>query len=306
MNKTVLLPLNGQVGLHAAGEDVSAFLQGQLSCDLRKLSPQRALIGSYNSPKGRMLAVTQLMQMPDHLWIELDRSVADAALKRLRMFVLRAKVALTPLPQSALGLIGNDAADILRDAGLPAPSAPFDCANDDDGIVVMRRAGALPRFSLQGPADALAEIASRLSGYCTEGQDDDWRRADILAGVPRITAATSDHFVAPSANLDLLGGIAYDKGCYTGQEVIARLHYLGQLKRRLVICSIQGPAPTPGSALLGSGGEQSAGEIVDAVADPQHAGQSLATAVVQLSRIDERLRTEAEAPVHIIEQPALA
>lgn len=272
--------------LRASGADATAFLQGQLSSDLRLLSETRAQISSYNSPKGRMLALPHLIRTPDGILIELHASVAAATLKRLRMFVLRAKVTLDDAAAElqTLGLIGEGAAQWLHEQGLPAPTAPLDSADDPARrITVVRRLGALPRYSLTAPPDVLAAFGTG------DAIDLAWRRADIDAGVPVVTAQTSDHFVAQMANLDLLGGISFDKGCYTGQEIVARLHYLGQLKRRMFQARIDGPAPLPGSDVRAGDGDSAVGEIVDAVDDGNGSVASLVLQLAHAQRDDLQL-----------------
>ena len=112
-----------------------------------------------------------------------------------------------------------------------------------------------------------------------------WRRANILAGLPVVYPATQDHFVPQWVNLDQLGGIGFDKGCYTGQEIVARLHYLGNLKKRLFRLRSDGPAPLPGSEIFVEGGDgQAVGEIVDAVGD---GASSVSSAVVQISAFEQ-------------------
>ncbi|HSW13942.1 MAG TPA: hypothetical protein VLI06_13945 [Solimonas sp.] len=249
-------------------------MQGQLSNDLRLLTPSRAQISSYSNPKGRMLAVLHLIRSGEALLLEVHRSVAEATLKRLRMFVMRAKVTLELDPGlSALGLIG---AELLSQLDLPAPSEPLECSARD-GLVLMRRAGALPRWSLHGPLEQLATLAAKLPA----GDFADWKRAELRAGVPTVYPDSRELFVPQMANLDALGGISFNKGCYTGQEIVARLHYLGQLKRRMFLCHAAVAEPRPGTPVYdGAGDAQAVGEVVDAVADGD---ASLLNVVLQLS-----------------------
>ncbi|HEY1075765.1 MAG TPA: hypothetical protein VGE51_03685 [Fontimonas sp.] len=277
-------PLTGRLSvthyLRASGADADGFLQGQLSSDLRLLSDSRAQISSYNSPKGRMLALPHLIRHDGSILIEIHSSVAAATLKRLRMFVLRAKVVLDDASAAlqSLAVVGAGAEALLRDAGLPAPAAPLDTALDAARqIRVVRRLGSAPRYSLIGAPDALAALPFAVSG---DDLDSAWRRADIEAGVPIVCAQTSDHFVPQMANLDRLGGISFDKGCYTGQEIVARLHYLGQLKRRLFVARFDGAPVAPGSEIRMAESHAEVGEVVDAVAD---GAGSVASVVLQLA-----------------------
>jgi folate-binding protein YgfZ len=253
---TIALPLT-QLGLiEVRGADAAAFLQGQLSNDVRKVEPARAQLSSYNSAKGRMLAVLHVLRAGDDAFLlEVHRGVLDAVLKRLKMFVLRSKVTLAASDRALHGIAGPGAAAALAALNLPAPGAPLECAAAGDTLV-MRRLGATPRFSVIGPAGA---------GLRTTGDPLDWQRLDIEAGVPTIYPPTQDRFVAQMCNLDTLGGISFDKGCYTGQEIIARVHYRGAVKRHMEGRRIEGPPPAPGTRLPD-------GEVVDAVAAAGGAG----------------------------------
>lgn len=211
------LRLDSWPSLRLSGADAENFLQGQLSADLRALTPDQPLWASYNSPKGRMLAVLQVRRSGDAIELRMPAALIEPVAKRLRMFVMRSKVVIA----------------------LPEPHA----------------------------IDPEAER-----------QD---RAALILAGVPVVYPETQDRWVAQMANLDRLGGIGFDKGCYTGQEVIARLHYLGNLKKRLFRISGMGTPPAAGTAIRESGGDgQAVGDIVDAVA-VEHG--FIASAVLQLA-----------------------
>ncbi|WP_133164218.1 CAF17-like 4Fe-4S cluster assembly/insertion protein YgfZ [Solimonas fluminis] len=237
------------------------------------MNENRAQLSSYSNPKGRMLAVLTLFRHGGDIVLELHRSVAESTLKRLRMFVLRSKVSLqdctAELP--ATGLIGDEGARRLEALGLPLPQEPMQSAARD-GVTVIRRLGSTPRWSVHGEVPGLAALPP--IGF------EAWRRADLLAGVPTVYAESREMFVPQMANIDLLGGISFSKGCYTGQEIVARLHYLGQLKRRMFL--LRAPVDArPGMAVYDAAGDgQAVGEVVDAVADGD---ATLLTAVLQLS-----------------------
>ena len=250
--------------IRAEGADADSFLQGQLSNDLRKLVPSQAQLSSYNSPKGRMLAVLTLSRDDAGISLELPRSLAEPILKRLRMFVLRAKLSLQLSDDSLLGLRGPAAEACLQAAGLAIPAGTLGCTQQQD-IRVIRRHGDSPRFSLQGPREKLLSLLKSWSTIDAL-QSGDWALDDLRAGLPLVLPETQDHFVAQMANMDWLDGIAFDKGCYTGQEIVARLHYLGQLKRRMFWAQGQGAAPAAGSPVHDGDDDQSAGEVVSAVA----------------------------------------
>src|SRR3546814_453843 len=273
--------------LRVSGDDASTFLQGQLSNDLRKLTLQTAQLSSYSSAKGRMLAVLFLVRRGDDILIEMPRSILDATLSRLKMFVLRARLTIEKADDiDALAIFGNDAPAMMSRYALPVPEVPLQCIDDPRGLRVVRRLGSVTRYSVIGPRERIAALRTTLDDTLRNDEGSHWRRADIESGIPVVLPETRDHFVAQMANLDLFGGISFDKGCYTGQEIIARLHYLGTLKRRLFIARIEGDAPVPGSAVHQAGDSQAVGEIVDALAD---ADGRIATVVLQLAARDAEL-----------------
>lgn len=283
MKDTFVVNLSHLGNVRISGADAETFLQGQLSNDVRLLSAERAQITSYNSPKGRMLAVLHLLRdAQNQIVAEIDRSVLEATTKRLRMFVLRSKVTLEVLDAPALGVAGLRAVESLQSVALPTPPQTMDSAQHGE-LTVVRRLGELPRFSIHGPAAALADLQQRLALDLETGSEQDWRRLDIVAGVPTVFAETSDHFVAQMANLDALGGISFNKGCYTGQEIVARLHYLGQLKRRMFRCRSSALDVAAGTAVYVAGETQAAGEVLQSV-NTDHG--SLLNIVLQLTQAE--------------------
>lgn len=222
--------------LRAHGADVVSFLQGQLSNDVALLGPERSLLAGYHNPQGRVIALVRLLQAsPDEVLGILPRELAAAATSRLAKFILRAKVKVADESGSwqVTGLVAPES---------PAgPAPPFTAALPDtlndavrigDSIAV--RIGALPaRWLVLSSVGAPSANAPVAFAACAPMQFERWRRLAVAAGEPEIYAATSEEFVAQMLNLDVLGAIAFDKGCYTGQEVIARAHYRGRVKRRL-------------------------------------------------------------------------
>jgi hypothetical protein len=291
--------------IRANGTDAETFLQGQLSNDVRKLTVSSGQLASYNSPKGRMLAVLHLLKLGEDIGLEVHRSVLEATLKRLRMFVLRSKVVLSDVSSSwpVLGLAGPSSVEVLTSLGLPAPTQILATALSGD-LVVMRRFGALPRYSVHGPANTIDDLERRLTSVLPRGDEIGWKKIDLDAGLPTIYPETSDHFVPQMCNLDLLGGISFDKGCYTGQEIVARLHYLGTLKRRMYQAQVMATA-LPGQPVFDANGDtQAVGEVVDAV----HCdGDSQILVVLQMAHAagDLRLGALNGATIRSLRGPAI-
>jgi hypothetical protein len=287
LSEDVITPMAHVGCIRASGADVDAFLQGQFSNDIHQLTTSRAQLTSWNSAKGRVLALFTALRTSDAILLETSRELVEPALKRLRMFVLRSKVQLEHASESwpSLGVAGDGIAARLAALGLPVPEAPWD-VGERDSVLVLRRPGSRPRFTVHANAERLQPLWQQLSSELRPVGTGAWQLLDILAGMPSIVAATQDHFVAQMLNLDQLGGISFSKGCYTGQEVIARLHYLGNLKRRMFLGYCDSSAHIePGTAVHVAGGDgQAVGEVVASAPDPAR-GQA-ALVVLQLSHAD--------------------
>lgn len=266
LNGTVVAPLTHLGWIRATGADVDAFLQGQLSNDVRQVRADRAQLSSLNSPKGRLLAILHLLREGDGLLLELPRALVEAVLKRLSLYVLRSKVKLAEaVDRVGIGVAGPDAPVALAAVGLPAPTAPLECAWNGD-LAVVRRLGPAPRYSLLAPVERAADLWQRLRAQASPVGTQAWKLLDVEAGVPAIYPETQDRFVAQMCNLDTLGGISFDKGCYTGQEVVARVHYRGAVKRHMTkVLTLESGLP-PGAPFALPDGR--AGEVVESAPHP--------------------------------------
>src|SRR6516225_12414803 len=241
--------------LRARGPDARSFLQGQLSNDLTRLATDRALFAGYHNPQGRVIALLRVLQLaPGDLLAVLPRELVPAVSARLSKFILRAKVKLVDDSQSwrITGLLAAADQDAEGSAADPAdatvvaalPTAVDAVAHIADAVAV-QVAERPSRWLLLTPA-----TRSPPAGGATVPAPEIWRRRAIAAGEPQVYGATSEEFVAQMLNLDALGAIAFDKGCYTGQEVIARAHYRGRVKRRMQrFVTVPGQQPLePGDA----------------------------------------------------------
>ena len=286
--------------LAIGGADAEAFLQGQLSCDVKGLAPGACQYGSFNSPKGRMLANFVLWRSPaasDRFEMLLPEDVAASVAQRLRMYVLRSKVVLTDVSAATrrFGVGGPTAAVALIAAFGVAPAVHE--AMQIAQATVLGLPG--PRFVVLAAAGEAEAVPARFAGHATAAAFDVWQWLTIRAGVPIITAATQDAFVAQVANWDVLGGVDFKKGCYTGQEIIARTHYLGRLKERTFLFHADVPDVAPGDRIFSAVFEaQPCGTVVNAA--PAPGGGCDLLAVLQIGaqeRGDARLRAPDGPPL---------
>ncbi|MGI9333354.1 MAG: YgfZ/GcvT domain-containing protein [Gammaproteobacteria bacterium] len=264
------------------GEDVVSFLQGQLTADVRLVDEGHSTLAAWLNPKGRVQTLMRLFDRDGALHMMLPRAFADQTVKRLRMFVLRAKVTLTPVDDNlaAMGVAGDEAARLLRDAGAALPEASDESATSAGCTFVLLH-GKRPRYLVIGPVDALEPFARALSGHASTVGAAAWRLLDIEAGVPDIEPGAENTYLPQMLNLQALGGVNFDKGCYVGQEIVARTQYLGRLKRRLYRASV-GPGANleAGAPIYANGSEQSAGAVLSTAERPD--GRLACLAVIQI------------------------
>jgi folate-binding protein YgfZ len=238
--------------LRFSGADAQAFLHGQLTCDVAALQAGSSTYGGYCTPKGRLLATFLLWLSADAYTMLLPTALAEPMRKRLTMYVLRSKVKVEDLTAdlACVGIFGADAAQQIATLG---------------GLMPERLHGVAVRDSvtiIQLQSQRYLAVLPRAQVGMTDG-DDAWTGLDIANGIPFILPATQEEFVPQMVNLDLINGLSYTKGCYPGQEIVARTHYLGKLKQRMYRASLPAPA-APGDKLYCTElGEQSGGMIVN-------------------------------------------
>jgi folate-binding protein YgfZ len=227
--------LDHYTAVRVHGPDAAEFLQAQLVNDAREVSPQRSQLTGWCNPKGRLLAVFRLFRHEEAWFLRLPSEIAAPTLQRLRMFVLRAKVQIEPLPEewAGLALWGTGAERLLEETGTAIPGAVDGVAWHRDAAL-LRVPGEPERFELWGPQPAVAALARACErGGAAPAPVETWELAEIRAGLPEIYPATREQFVPQTVNMDLIGALSFTKGCYPGQEIVARTRYLGKLKRRM-------------------------------------------------------------------------
>jgi tRNA-modifying protein YgfZ len=214
-----------------SGPDNLSFLQGQLSNDANRLTAGAPLLAAYSTPQGRVVAVLHLLPHSSGVMAILPREIVLPTVERLRKYVLRAKVRIEDVSDQ-FAVFGRNGIDASPADGLPVPEAAHAYV-ERDGIGVARLGSDTNRHWVIGTAQVLT-TQGIVSPLTEEPRvEHAWRLADIRAGVPQIYAATREMFVAQMLNLDLIDGISFTKGCFTGQEIIARTQHLGRIKRRL-------------------------------------------------------------------------
>ena len=285
---TVLADLSHLGLIRAAGEDAQTFLQGQFTNDSRQVTPEKAQHTALCNPKGRMLANFLLWRDDQGFLMQLPETLRESVQQRLSRYVLRAKVKLSDASGELvrLGVAGAAADALLSQAVGPLPPAAL-------GVVHHARATIIrlgdARFELVVGAQAAPGLWDDLAKSCTPAGAGVWEWLEIQAGIPAIQPATQEQFVPQMANLELLGGVSFQKGCYTGQEVVARTQHLGKVKRRMYLARIASDtAPQPGDELFGANTpdteRQAAGLVVNGQPSPEGGFDLLA--VIHISSVE--------------------
>jgi folate-binding protein YgfZ len=300
-------PLTNLGLLAFKGEEAASFLHNQLTNDVEHLGVGEVRLAGYCSPKGRLLATMLIWKHDDAIILLLPRALLPAIQKRLQMFVLRAKVKVQDISdqQAILGLAGDRAAAALQTWFPELPAQPYVKIDNTSGSLMRLADGAdgIARYqwiAVNGTAIAAwpqLRITLEAAGEAA------WKLGDIQAGVPQITAATQEKFVPQMINFELIGGVNFKKGCYPGQEIVARSQYLGKLKRRMMLATIEGvsddaaAAIQPGVEIFSSADpEQPCGTIVNAEIDGSDGGNDN----IRISCLTEIKLTAPEAgSVHV-------
>jgi len=270
-DSAVVCTLNHLGLMEFSGEDAQTFLQGQLTNDTKLVTESRSQLAGYCTAKGRLLATLLLWKTADGYCGQLHGDIAAGVQKRLGMYVLRSKVKVADgaAKWSRLGVAGKHSEAILGNLLGVLPQQPMDTVQAG-GATVIRLHGTIPRFEVVALADAIADLQVQLESACIPADASAWDWLDIHAGVPQIGPGTQEQFVPQMVNLDLLDGINFKKGCYTGQEIVARTHYLGKVKRRTRLAHVAAPeAPEPGAPVYGADSAEPVGMIVNAAPTPQ-------------------------------------
>lgn len=298
------VPLLHLAHIHCHGEEAPGFLQNLLSNDVKHLAQDGAAWNSFNTPKGRMLASMLIHRDLDGYGILLSADIAPAILKRLSMYVLRSKVKLALSDVVAIGLCGHDPAAVLDAAGVAVPTEAMR-QSVADGVRCVRIQGN-NHLLLADPAHAPALWLRLRDAGARPAGNAQWQLAMIRAGLPLITAATQEEFVPQMLNFELIGGVSFNKGCYPGQEIVARTQYLGKLKKRMYRVHVPaGHVPQAGEDLYTPEfGDQSAGKVVNAAPAPQGGFEALAVMQIGCAQAGEaRLGGPQGVRVEFLELP---
>lgn len=278
--------------IKVTGKDAQQFLQGQLTNDVNQVTENQGQLSAWCSPKGRMIANFRLFKSNDVYYIILPEENIVTILKRMQMFVLRADVKLEDISYSLarIGIAGPDSQTLLADCLGQAPDLAVDSSLTVDQTIVLRVTSDRLRYIVISKPAQLQTIWECLSQKARPVGTQEWKLFNILAGFPQILLETKEEFTPQMVNLQLLNGISFTKGCYVGQEIVARTQHLGILKRRLYLVKIDtDQLPEAGDAVYCEADAQGLGKIVNAQFHPE--GGVVALAVLPIEHV--------ETPIHL-------
>ncbi|WP_219406655.1 folate-binding protein YgfZ [Pseudomonas sp. Colony2] len=253
-------PLSHEGVLAVRGADAAKFLQGQLTCNLNYLSDTQASLGARCTQKGRMQSSFRILLQGDGVLLAMATELLEPQLADLKKYAVFSKSKLTDESAAWARFGVSDADQVLAGLGLQLPAETDSVVRSDDLIAIRVSPG---RAELWAPAAQAQTLHSQLAAQLHEGELNQWLLGQIRAGIGQVMPQTRELFIPQMLNLQAVGGVSFKKGCYTGQEIVARMQYLGKLKRRLYRLSLNaGELPEPGTPLFSPNHNSAIGEVV--------------------------------------------
>jgi len=307
-NGLVLADLSHINLIKANGADTSSFLQGQLTNNIDEVTESRSQLSGYCNQKGRLLANFRIFKREDDLYLCTPEELYEETFKRLRMYVMRSDVDFTNCSADEVSLgFSGPSADIELEKHFSAVPVNVDDVTQQQDISIIKLAGDQPRFQISGSIEQMIDTWQKLDVNAAPVGKEVWNLLEIRAGIPNIYQQTVEAFVPQMVNLELINGVSFKKGCYTGQEIVARMHYLGKLKRRMYRIHIDtNETIEPGTPLFSpdTTSGQGTGNIV--IAAPSSDQGTEALAVIQISeseKTDLKLSDAQGASIQVLEIP---
>ncbi|MFV3330396.1 YgfZ/GcvT domain-containing protein [Pseudomonas sp. NY15437] len=291
--------LNHEGILAVRGADAAKFLQGQLTCNLNYLTADHSSLGARCTPKGRMTSSFRILAEGDGFLLAMAKDLLDSQLADLKKYAVFSKATLSDdsAQWARFGLGGADA--ILAELGLELSGDADQVARADGLIAVGLGQG---RVELWVPAERAAALIDLLQARLAHAELNDWLLGQVRAGVGQVFGATRELFIPQMINLQAVGGVSFKKGCYTGQEIVARMQYLGRLKRRLQRLKLDGgELPEPGCELFSPVHSTSVGEVV--LAARAEDGVELLAVLQDDAAADGNVRLGDDQPLRLLDLP---
>lgn len=285
--------------IRVSGEEAFSFLHNQLTNDVEHLTQSEARLAGYCTPKGRLLATLLMWKSEQSIFLQLPLSLRPAIQKRLQMFVMRAKATLADESSDfvQIALAGDAATAVLTTWFQSMPESPYTKTESESGTLMRlpdapldhnEDRGSIPRYLWIAPYSVAKIVWPSLAAVLTPTGLAAWQLTDIMAGIPSVTTATQELFVPQMINFEAIGGVSFRKGCYPGQEIVARSQYLGKLKRRMKPAILSGTLVEIGSEIFSeSDPDQACGTVVNAA--PLNRDETACLIELKLAMLDSAL-----------------
>ncbi len=295
LNGSAIYDLSEYSLIRASGEEVVDFLQGQLSNDFAQINANSSQLSSYCSPKGRVLALFRVCQRDDAYFLRINSELLDNTLNRLKMFVMRAKVELEVEDQLILfGASGPEIEQHLQQVFEQLPTNKNEAVQENNTTIIKTN-GIHPRFEILAPLEEAKSTWQKLNVHAAPVGFNASQLFKIQSGIPEFSPVTIETQVPQMVNLEQLNAINFDKGCYPGQEIVARTHYLGKQKKRMYIVDWNGEERAEGGTSLYAGEDKNGEPVGTILYDAEHPdGRIVALAVMRIAAAEgsERIFVE--------------
>ncbi len=299
-SKEMLFDLTDQGLIKVSGEDAESFLQNQLTNDIRNITETTHQVSAWCNPKGRIIANFQIFMRDGSYYLSLSANLIETVIKKLRMYVMMSKVTVEDASNSMIhfGFVG----DLQKSFG-DAPSEPYQTLQHNN-FSILRLADKELRYEIfTDSIDDVKQLWKQCSSNAAFVNNNGWNYLNITAGLPNINDASSEAWVPQMVNFIAIGGVDFKKGCYPGQEIVARLNYLGKSKRQMYRLQINtNELPKIGDAIA-SDSDKEAGKILNAAFNPDGIVEVLA--IMKIAQIDSTLTLadNTEASITLLELP---
>ena len=250
-NDDIICDLSHFSAVVIAGEDAAEFIQGQFTNDVDKVDENKSQISGICNNKGRMIANFRLFNYQQNYFVSIRNDLVERSISHLQNYILRAQVAIQDISEQLIhiGISGNNA-DSLLSPFIDKLNTSVDGISHNDNYIAIRVSGETTRYEIFCSLEHAKTLWQAVASKAKAVNSAYWDYLNIQNGLPFIDSSTSEDFVPQMANMDLINGVSFEKGCYTGQEIVARTHYLGKLKRRTYRIKIKSDtAPETGDQL---------------------------------------------------------
>ncbi len=299
----IICDLSQYSTLVVAGDDAVDFMQGQFTNDVKNVDEQNSQLNAFCNNKGRMSANFRLFKYQQNYFFSVRNNLVEHSIEHLQNYILRAQVVIQDVSEQLIHLgVSGDNAEKLLAPFVEISNREIDAVSFNDNYIAIRVAGAQaeknPRYEIFCSPEHAKTLWEAISTQAEVVNSSSWDYLNIQAGLPFIDSHTSEEFVPQMVNMDLINGVSFTKGCYTGQEIVARMHYLGKLKKRCYKVFIDSEdKPAAGDKLFAENARagQNTGMIIQAEKNPQAGYDALA--VIQIADTESKLfLNDADGP----------